>query len=127
MPQRIQIYTATVDYSHPLTDGSMVELGAKANKTETDNNYTFENLINGTYVNDTTKSNHFVYTENIVALYGDITKTIHNTTIELGLRSEYTKTRGNSLTLENMVDRSYFKVFPTVYFQQKFRVIINWN
>jgi len=120
VPQRVQIYTAALDYSHPLSDGSsMVELGAKANKTETDNNYTFENLINGSYINDTTKSNHFVYTENIVALYGDITKTIHNTTIELGLRGEYTSTRGNSFTLENIVDRSYFKVFPTIYFQQK--------
>jgi outer membrane receptor for ferrienterochelin and colicin len=120
VPQEIRIYTASIDYTHPVNESIWVELGAKANKTETDNNYTFENLIDGTYINDTTKSNHFIYEENIMALYSDITKTIHNTTIQLGVRGEYTKTKGNSLTLDNIVDRSYFKIFPTIYFQQKF-------
>jgi hypothetical protein len=120
MPQMIRIYTTKLDYSYPLDLNSNLEFGAKLNKTTTDNNYLFENLINNNYTNDTGKSNHFIYEENIAAMYGDFSKTINAFTFRVGLRGEYTKTKGNSLTLQNTVNRSYFKIFPTVSLQQQF-------
>ncbi len=120
VPQLIRIYTAKMDYVHPLGSGTSFSAGAKATKTNTDNIYRFENYINSEYLNDTGKSNHFNYEENIIALYGEVTKTINNFTFQSGLRSENTKTRGNSLTLQNVMDRSYFKIFPTLLLQQKF-------
>jgi hypothetical protein len=120
VPQMIKIYTAKLDYSHPLDLNTNLGLGVKINKTTTDNNYGFENLVNNNYINDTGKSNHFIYEENIAAIYGNFSKTLNTFTFQAGLRGEYTKTKGNSLTLQNIANRSYFKLFPSVCLQQKF-------
>ncbi len=68
---------------------------------------------------DTGRTNHFVYTENINALYGIYNKEFNSTwSLRAGLRMEYTKSEGNSLTIKQRSGREYVNLFPSVFLKQ---------
>jgi len=113
--QQIGIYSLKADYSHPLTQQAQFSAGFKFSGIRTDNNLEFQVFQNDAYVNDTARSNHFIYDENIQALYANYRKSWAKFDIQIGLRGEYTQTKGNSLTLEDVVNRDYLRIFPTFY------------
>ena len=69
LPQEISIYSAKVDYVHPLKKGAKLEAGIKTSFVKTDNNAIYDSVQNGVKVRDIGRSNHFVYDENVNAVY----------------------------------------------------------
>ncbi|RYF19628.1 MAG: TonB-dependent receptor, partial [Flavobacteriales bacterium] len=59
-------------------------------------------------------SNRFLYKESVNAAYANITKELNATTFQLGLRTEYTRTEGQSTTLNSKISRNYIDFFPSV-------------
>ena len=112
MPIGIDIYVAKLDYEHPLSKVSKLEMGAKYSNVNSDNDLTFEDFLNNTWTNNVQRTNHFVYKEQIAAGYLDYNNSIGKWALKAGLRGEYTFSDGNSLTLNKQVKRSYFKLFP---------------
>ncbi len=116
IPNIYNIVAAKVDYSMPLPKiKAKLDLGAKSSWVKSDNDARFFNdgLV------DTGRSNHFVYTENIDALYGTFSKDFSKTwSLQAGLRMEYTKSEGNSLTLDQISSQSYLDFFPSLFVKQ---------
>ncbi|WP_373784532.1 outer membrane beta-barrel family protein [Kaistella sp.] len=111
-----KVYSAAVDFEYPSALGNF-EFGLKTISTKSDNNILWENLSNGFWINDPSKSNQFIYNENIYAGYITYDKTLgDNWQVTLGLRGEQTYSRGN-LIGGDQNDRNYFNLFPNVNIQ----------
>lgn len=115
MPSTINIAAAKVDYIHPLKNGKL-EAGAKSSIVNSDNDMRFETQVDKQWILDPSRSNRFKYKENINAVYTNYsTKLDKKTQLQLGLRAEHTHSEGNSVTLNNVVDRNYVNLFPSVF------------
>ncbi|MEZ0538934.1 TonB-dependent receptor domain-containing protein [Fibrella arboris] len=118
MPSAIQILVGKIDYAHPLKHGK-VEAGLKSSRVQSDNDLTFETKSDNWLV-DPTRSNRFIYTENISAAYVNYsTKLSKKTQLQTGLRLEHTHSVGNSVTLNDVRERTYTNLFPSVFLTQQ--------
>ncbi|MDB5209265.1 MAG: TonB-dependent receptor, partial [Sediminibacterium sp.] len=118
IPSDIDIYSAKIDFTHPIKGGSRFEAGWKSSYVETDNDAQYANLnfSNGQYVTDVNRSNHFLYKENINAAYLNLSKQLNKKwSAQLGLRLENTNLSGNQLTTSIVFKRDYTQVFPTAF------------
>jgi hypothetical protein len=114
-PAVIEIHSGKADYTKPLSKSVKLETGVKFSSVKTDNNLQAQiALANGNYVNDTTRTNHFIYTEKIDAGYVNLNKEFKGGSIQVGLRAEYTQSDGN-LVGSTQVDRNYLDFFPSVF------------
>lgn len=123
LPSTINIYTAKTDYTRPLAGGYKLETGAKFSYVNTRNTADYYDVLNGKPNVDTTKTNAFLYRENVNALYVNVTKQYGKKwSAQAGLRAENTNYSGhqlgNGLTVINddsSFSRSYINLFPTAY------------
>ncbi|HTH83029.1 MAG TPA: outer membrane beta-barrel family protein [Mucilaginibacter sp.] len=114
-PAVIEIHSGKADYAKPLTKTVKLETGVKFSSVKTDNDLQAQKaLANGTYVNDTTRTNRFIYTEKIDAGYVNLNKQFKDGSVQVGLRAEYTQSNGN-LVGSTQVDRNYLNFFPSLF------------
>ena len=119
-PSIVKIWSGKMDYSYPINKDMKLEAGLKASIVSTDNNYKFLNFNpdNNLWENDPTRSNQFIYDENINAAYLNLNRKFKSTSIQLGLRAEQTNSKGNSITENRVVKRDYLNLFPSVFINQ---------
>jgi outer membrane receptor protein involved in Fe transport len=112
LPVTIDIYSAKVDYAHPLKKGAKLELGAKSSYVQTDNAANYFIVAPTSESIDYDKTNHFNYKENINAAYVNYNK-------QTGLRFENTayegRQYGNPTRNDSSFKKSYSNLFPTVF------------
>lgn len=118
-PARINLASGKADYTQYLPGKTKIELGARYSYVKSDSRITADSLRNGSWADDAGRSNHFIYTEQIVAGYATWVKEFKSTSIQLGLRAEHTQGTGEALTLGQVNKRSYLSFFPTAYFSQR--------
>ncbi|WP_158800442.1 outer membrane beta-barrel family protein [Pedobacter sp. L105] len=114
-PTAVKIWAAKVDYTYPFSKKMKLDAGLKSSVVNTDNNSIFDNLIDNNWQSDVTRSNQFLYNENINAGYLNLNREFTGTTLQLGLRAEQTNSKGNSITEQKVVNRHYFNLFPTLF------------
>ena len=114
VPSLISIYSGRVDYIHPLKKNGKLEAGWKSSYVETDNNSPYEFLENGDWKPDA-RSNHFIYKENINALYANYSAQFKKLGIQAGLRMENTIANGHQVVKNEKFKRNYTEFFPTTY------------
>ncbi|WP_343523870.1 TonB-dependent receptor [Pedobacter sp.] len=123
LPSDIDIYTAKMDYSHPLANEWKLAAGVKTAYTKTDNIADYFNTANGNTSVDYEKSNHFLYKENINAAYLNMSREGKRFSLQIGLRYENTVSNGhqlgNLIKPDSSFKRTYNSLFPTVYFSYK--------
>jgi len=117
-PSLIKIKAAKIDYTLPLNTTTKLAVGLKSSWVSTDNDFRFENLIGTDWKNDAGRSNRFIYDENINAAYATLKHEFKSTSVEIGLRTEQTKSKGNSISDNKLVKRSYFDFFPSFNINQ---------
>lgn len=118
LPQQIHIYSAKVDYVHPLKKGAKWEAGLKSSYVATDNNARYDSVVNNIVVPDIYRSNHFVYQEQINAGYVNYSRPLSKKwSAQLGLRLENTLARGTQRTTGEKFTRNYTQLFPTAFLQ----------
>jgi iron complex outermembrane recepter protein len=122
LPSTINIYTLKTDYTRPLAKGYKLETGIKLSYVNTNNTANYYDVVADKPSVDTTKTNAFIYHENVNAAYVNMTKTFGKWTIQAGARLEntnyYGHQLGNPLTVINndsSFSRSYTNLFPTLY------------
>ncbi|MGB3074473.1 MAG: TonB-dependent receptor, partial [Chitinophagales bacterium] len=118
-PGIIDIRSAKIDFSHPFSHGWNFEAGAKVSAVKNDNEEIFSVEQNSEWVIDSTKTNHFIYEENIYAGYVQLAKEFKNISVQAGLRSELTASNGHSETLNESFKRNYFQLFPSLNISDK--------
>lgn len=132
LPQNINIYSAKMDYLHPLKKGAKFEAGIKTSFVETDNDAIYDSVQNGLPVRDINRSNHFVYRENVNAAYVNYSRPItKKLSGQFGLRLEHTIAKGHQITTGEKFNRNYAQLFPTAYLQyamdQKNTFVLNYG
>ena len=119
LPSAIKIYSAKMDYTHPLKKGAKIEAGLKSSFVETDNTAGYYNLIGNVKSPDYDKTNRFDYKENINAAYINFNKEMKKWSIQTGLRLENTNYEGNQFGNPTKADsafkNSYTSLFPTLF------------
>ncbi|MDE6297851.1 MAG: outer membrane beta-barrel family protein, partial [Muribaculaceae bacterium] len=98
MPNHSNVWEAKVDYTQQLTDWLKLEAGFNGN-------YSHENTPNTTWAGTSASDmviaenlyNHFIYTNNISALYFTLGGKVKNFSFSAGLRSEAWQVRAQSL------------------------------
>ncbi|MES1159522.1 MAG: outer membrane beta-barrel protein [Bacteroidota bacterium] len=110
-PTLITIRTVKADLVLPFK-GIKWAGGLKVSSITTDNNFTYDSLINGSSVYSYALSNHFIYDEKIYAAYGSVHKNLGKNVLEAGLRVENTLSTGNSVTTGQVTKRNYTDLFP---------------
>lgn len=123
LPAQINIYSAKIDYSHPLKSGVKLETGLKTSYTQTDNIADYFYTVNQVTKPDYNKINHFLYKEHINAAYVNANKDFNQLTVQAGLRLENTVSDGHQLGNAQKTDstfkRNYTGFFPTLFLQYK--------
>lgn len=114
IPGKINIYSIKSDYVHPLKKDMRFEAGFKTSFVNNDNEVDYQRDNNGSWVKDS-RSNHFVYKENINAAYATINKKWKKWGAQVGLRLENTVAEGHQVTNDSTFTRNYTSLFPTSY------------
>lgn len=119
-PSKIDVKSFKADYVLPLKNNFKFEAGTKSSYVTTDNDVRYYNYLDNQPVNDTTKSNHFTYKENIHALYANISGEIKKFGFETGLRAEQTVAKGEQEIFNQSFTRDYIQLFPSAFLSYKF-------
>lgn len=114
-PSTIEIRAVKADYVHPITKQTKLEAGTKISYVSADNDVLFETQTEGKYVTDPQRTNRFLYDETIAAGYVNAHHGWQKWSVQGGLRLEHTRSKGNSITMNTVVDRSYTNLFPGVF------------
>lgn len=116
-PSTVHILATKVDYTFVLASKAKIETGIKSSFVTTDNDFQSMLGTGNQWKDDPSRSNRFVYRENVHAAYVSAHKEIGATTVQFGLRSEFTHSNGSSLTLHQNTVRNYIDFFPSFSLQ----------
>jgi hypothetical protein len=114
-PQRIDIYSGKLDYTHPAGENGRLEAGVKSSGSKTDNDLLFEEYTGNRWETDRDQTNRFIYTEQVHAAYLNLSKSWGKWSVQAGLRGEYTFSKGEQRATGAVNDSSYFNLFPTLF------------
>lgn len=113
LPTRTTLYIAKADYQLPLSKTAAFEAGAKWNSASNDND--FRSFVGSE--EDYTRSNHFLYDEQISAVYTNARKSWKRLKAQVGLRLEHTNLTGRQLGNREVqgsrFHREYSSLFPS--------------
>ena len=117
LPSEINIVSGKADYTLRLPKELKLEAGWKSSHIATDNTAAYIYWDGTEWKEDLGKSNHFLYTENIHALYSNLEKKLERWTLQTGLRYELTDYKanqlGNSVQKDSVFSRNYNSFFPS--------------
>ena len=117
IPSDLKIVSAKADYLQQFKK-MRVETGVKASRITTDNLAAYEIKEGAGWTPDWGKTNHFLYTENIRAVYTSVETKTAKWTVQAGLRFEATDYNanqlGNRMQKDSSFSRSYNNLFPTL-------------
>ncbi|ULC58255.1 TonB-dependent receptor [Flaviramulus sp. BrNp1-15] len=113
--QEIKLYTGQVDYELPINDSSQFEAGLKVsniNSTSILDQFIFKNDVKE---EDLDNSDTFLYDELNYAAYTSYSKDWDKWSLKLGLRTELTDIKGNSISTNLVNSNNYIKFFPSLH------------
>lgn len=113
-PGIVDIWAVNGDYTLPISKALQLKLGAKYSQAEIDSDLQASFLDNEEWQNDTGRSNHFIFSEKIMAAYTNLAYTTDKFDANIGLRFEDTESIGNSLSLDSVNVRNYRQLFPSL-------------
>ncbi|MBS7256347.1 outer membrane beta-barrel family protein [Flavobacterium branchiicola] len=114
--QDVSNYSGKIDVEFPI-EWVKLSYGGKASFSKTNYQLYNYNTISGTPVLNPLQSNQFDFDENIQSVYVNGSKKFNERwEAQLGLRSEFTQTKGVSLdAFPPEYENKYAKLFPTLY------------
>lgn len=108
-----KVQSLSLDFTLPTKFASF-EAGLKSTFTRTDNDVLWEEMRKALWQTDSSRTNHFIYHENIYAGYVNARKQIGKYSLQAGLRVEETGTKGDLITWNKQTQRDYFNFFPNL-------------
>jgi len=123
LPSSINIYSGKTDYTHPFGRKGEFDAGMKSSYVSTDNQLQWFNQDATGFAPDYSKTNHFLYSENINAAYINLKKEWVRWGVQAGLRVENTHATGHQFSNPAIPDSSFTKhythLFPSLYLSYK--------
>ncbi len=116
VPSMLDIFTAKADYSKRFKNITW-EAGLKSATTKTNNKADYFFNDGTAWYDDLSRSNHFLYDENIYAAYSSLSAEKGKWSWNAGLRFEGTSYKanqlGNAVVKDSAFKRNYGSLFPT--------------
>jgi outer membrane receptor protein involved in Fe transport len=107
--------SAQTDYVHPLGSGRL-ETGYKFYWQRNDLDYRMMNFVGNVWVQDSSRSNEFIYNEYIHSAYGIYSNSLtEKIRYQIGLRAEAAQSESNQVTQADVYKNDYFSLFPSVH------------
>ncbi len=120
MPASINIYNIKDDLSTVLANDVKLETGFKSSLAKINDKADYSLFQNNVWVPDPTRSNHFLYSENINALYTNARKSMGKKwEVQAGVRAEQTNIDGTQLAGNVHISQSRLALFPTAFVSYK--------
>jgi hypothetical protein len=116
-PVDVRLNVAQLDYTRSIAKKLKLESGMKYNSAGVDFHSDFRLPdATGTYVADSSRSNRFLYDEQIAAAYVSLSREV-GTKLQLqaGLRAEHTHSQGQVMPTQQGFKRDYLSLFPTAF------------
>ncbi|WP_396601108.1 TonB-dependent receptor domain-containing protein [Algibacter sp. R77976] len=113
--QEIKLYTGQLDYELPVGDSGLFEAGFKISNINSESILNQFNFENGESEQDFENSDTFLYDETNYAVYYSYSQDWDSWSLKLGLRTELTNIKGNSLSTNTKNDKKYGKFFPSLH------------
>jgi len=117
IPSAIHIVSGKLDHSLRFGKNNTLQSGWKSSIISTDNTAAYQNYNGAVWLEDDNKSNHFLYRENIHALYSSIETKYKRISFQAGIRYEYTGYNahqlGNKIQKDSAFSRHYSGFFPS--------------
>ena len=105
------------EYTLPIGDETELEAGY-VGEFFTDNiSYLghYYDANSNEWIKDVTKSNDFIFRQDIHALYGTLAHSFEKFSFMAGLRAEQALITSHLMTLDSLVPNNYFRVYPTLH------------
>lgn len=119
-PQAMHVYVANTDYSGIVAKDIKLEAGAKTSYITNETGSYNEVVQNGEWVYDSTRSNEYLYKENINAAYVSVGKNLSEKwSAQVGVRVEHTNINGLQKVNNKEFDRAFVTCFPTAFVSYK--------
>ncbi|MFN4316406.1 MAG: outer membrane beta-barrel protein [Chitinophagaceae bacterium] len=115
----ITVRSAKADFVKSNIGNGKLEAGAKFSLVRSDNDVKFFDIVDDVPILDNSRSNHFIYDENVNAAYTSFSRELKKIDFQIGLRMEQTVTRGRQLSTGESFSRNYVNLFPSISFNQK--------
>jgi iron complex outermembrane receptor protein len=116
----MKVFSIKADHNVTLRSGIKIESGAKYSSTLIDNDANYTKYAGNSWVYDSDRTNHFIYDENITALYVNSSKKLgEKLEGQLGLRTELANISGQQKASGDIFRRRLPAPFPTVYIAYK--------
>ncbi|SFD08086.1 outer membrane beta-barrel protein [Algibacter pectinivorans] len=129
--QEIKLYTSQMDYELPIDNSTFFESGIKVSSINSKSELQQNNIINGLKVEDIENSDVFLYDETNFALYTSLSKEWNSWDLKVGLRTEFTNIKGNSLSSNTLNNNKYTNFFPSLHLlhtiNDKNEIYLNYN
>ncbi len=117
-----QMYILQSNYIHPFSNGIRIEAGFQSTirKINTHSDYFNYDYSNNLFVENFSLKNYFDYSEQIHAVYGIVSHSIHGIKYQFGLRGEKVLTKSH-LPLSNESFRNdYSSIYPSIHISYEF-------
>jgi outer membrane receptor protein involved in Fe transport len=103
------------NYTRPLSENSKIDIGTEIELDRADMNYHAENWTNNAWVTDKSKTSHFIFNEDIYAIYGTYEATLGKFGLMGGLRTERAYIKSRLISTDTVIPNNYFNIFPTLH------------
>lgn len=112
----LNIYSLKTDLTKVFKNDWKLESGFKTSFVKADNDLQFFDVSSGIPDVEEEKTNHFIYEENINAVYGNVIKNWENFKVNFGLRMENTNVTGTQMVTNQINKKNYTQLFPSAVF-----------
>lgn len=109
-----------VDYVRPMENKVKVEIGLLGNFRTIDNDFKVESEIDGTFEIEQGLTNNFIYKEDVAAAYANYGQDLDKFSYQVGLRGEWSFISTTLVNTNEVNDRNYLNLFPSLFASYKF-------
>ena len=116
----LNFWVGKFDYTKKLSKKVNAEAGAKLGLSKFTNDVAVETFQQSNWIKDPELTSKYHLKENIAAAYATVSiEASAKTSFKLGLRYEYTISNLGSAQQQNVIDRKYGRLFPSIFLTQK--------
>jgi outer membrane receptor protein involved in Fe transport len=116
------MFSAQLDYVHPLGADSKLEFGGRASLREMDADFNFfaYDHSQSSWLNNDGLSNRFIFGEQVYAAYTTYSTLLGAYSLQAGLRLEQAQIEADQRTTNEVYNNDFLSLFPTLHVRRSF-------
>lgn len=112
-------YTFKLDYTQPIKDKFTIEMGSQYVINDMSNDYSIDDFIGDSWINNTNYTNVFKYSQGVLGVYTTTAYEGDKWGLKLGLRLENTNLKTELINTNETNNQVYSNLFPSAHTSYK--------